>query len=126
MDDGVRDALSALASAGADAVPAEILSDLRRAGLLGTAGGCGPAGRTAHPPLRLRTLVLMLTTSCNLACRYCYEDREEGCVPPGDGREGLAPRPGEGRRARCPRSRSAAERRRILLGPLPGPTGKCP
>jgi uncharacterized protein len=108
MDDGVRDALSlladgqgrpsaeagkdapgsiasALASAGGGAVPAEILSDLRRAGLLGTAGQCRPAGRTAHPPLRLRTLVLMLTTSCNLACRYCYEDREEGSVPPDDG-----------------------------------------
>jgi len=111
MDDGVRDALSALsssdgpggggpsaeagrdapgsiASAGTGAVPAEILSDLRRAGLLGTAGGCGQAGRTAHPPLRLRTLVLMLTTSCNLACRYCYEDREEGCVPPDGGQGG--------------------------------------
>jgi uncharacterized protein len=108
MDDGVRDALSALsssdgpggggpsaeagrdapgsvASAGASAVPEGILSDLRRAGLLGTATGCGPAGRTAHPPLRLRTLVLMMTTSCNLACRYCYEDREEGCVPPKEG-----------------------------------------
>ncbi len=85
MEDGVRDALSALASSGADAVPPEIVSDLRRAGLLGTAGGCGATGRTAHPPLRLRTLVLMLTYSCNLACRYCYEDREEGCVPPGDG-----------------------------------------
>jgi uncharacterized protein len=86
MDDRVRDALSALASSGTGAVPAEILSDLRRAGLLGTAAGCGTAGRTGHPPLRLRTLVLMLTTSCNLACRYCYEDREEGCVPPDDGR----------------------------------------
>ena len=86
MDDGTRDALSALASSGVGVVPAEILSDLRRAGLLGTAGGCGPAGRTAHPPpLRLRTLVLMLTTSCNLACRYCYEVREEGCIPPADG-----------------------------------------
>lgn len=108
MDDGVRDALSALGSsdgpggggpsaeAGRDApgsvasavpgaVPEEILADLRRAGLLGTAGGCGPAGRTVHPPLRLRTLVLMLTYSCNLACRYCYEDREEGCVPPKEG-----------------------------------------
>ena len=39
MDDGVRDALSALASSGAGAVPAEILSDLRRAGLLGIGGG---------------------------------------------------------------------------------------
>ena len=109
MDDGVRNALSlladgqgwpgaeagkdapgsiasALAPTGAGVVPAEILSDLRRAGLLGNTGGCGPAGRTAHPPLRLRTLVLMLTTSCNLACRYCYEDREEGCVPPAGGR----------------------------------------
>jgi uncharacterized protein len=111
MDDAVRDALSALSSsdgpggggpsaeAGRDApgsvasatagdVPAEVLSDLRRAGLLETAGGCGPADRTAHPPLRLRTLVLMLTTSCNLACRYCYEDREEGCAPPDGGRGG--------------------------------------
>ena len=86
MDDGVRDALSALASSGAGAVPAEVLSDLRRAGLLGTAGRGGTAGRPAHPPLRLRTLVLMLTYSCNLACRYCYEDREEGCVPPAAGR----------------------------------------
>ncbi|HEX9191166.1 MAG TPA: radical SAM protein, partial [Candidatus Deferrimicrobiaceae bacterium] len=85
MDDGARDALSALASAGAGGVPAEILSDLRRAGLLGTSHGGGPAGPTAHPPLRLRTLVLMLTYSCNLACRYCYEDREEGCVPPATG-----------------------------------------
>jgi uncharacterized protein len=81
MEDGVRDALSTIASSGSDAVPAEILSDLRRAGFLGTATGCGPAGRTSHPPLRLRTLVLMLTYSCNLACRYCYEDREEGCLP---------------------------------------------
>lgn len=88
MDDGVRDALSVLASAKAEEVPAEVLSDLRRAGLLGTAAGCGPAGRTAHPPLRLRTLVLLLTTSCNLACRYCYEDREEGCASAGDGRGG--------------------------------------
>jgi uncharacterized protein len=82
MDDGVRDALSALASSGAGDVPEEIVSDLRRAGLLGASGECVPAARNAHPPLRLRTLVLMLTTSCNLACRYCYEDREEGCVPP--------------------------------------------
>jgi uncharacterized protein len=88
MDDGVRDALSVLASAKTEEVPAEVLSDLRRAGLLGTATGCGPAGRTAHPPLRLRTLVLLLTTSCNLACRYCYEDREEGCASAGDGRGG--------------------------------------
>ena len=86
MDKGVRDALSALASSGAGAVPGEVLSDLRRAGLLGTREGGRPAGRTAHPPLRLRTLVLMLTYSCNLACRYCYEDREEGCVPPADGK----------------------------------------
>ncbi|MBE0569874.1 MAG: radical SAM protein [Deltaproteobacteria bacterium] len=86
MDGGVRDALSAFASSGEGAVPPEILSDLRRAGLLGKTGASRPEGRTAHPPLRLRTLVLMLTTSCNLACRYCYEDREEGCVPPEDGR----------------------------------------
>jgi uncharacterized protein len=88
MDDGARDALSAIVSSGA--VLPEILSDLRRAGLLGTAGERVASGRTAHPPLRLRTLVLMLTTSCNLACRYCYEDREEGCAPPATG--GGAPR----------------------------------
>ncbi|MBP2686270.1 MAG: peaB [Deltaproteobacteria bacterium] len=91
MDDGVRDALSSLASSPAGDVPPEILSDLRRAGLLGTEGECGPAGRTAHPPLRLRTLVLMLTYSCNLACRYCYEDREEGCAPRDDGPGGGGP-----------------------------------
>jgi len=87
MDDGVRDALSALASSGSGDVPAEFVSDLRRAGLLGTPGECGEAGPAVHPPLRLRTLVLMLTTSCNLACRYCYEDREEGCVPQAAGTE---------------------------------------
>jgi len=118
MDDGVRDALSALssdgpgvpgaeagrdaqgslASAAAVSVPAEILSDLRRAGLLGTAGG-RTADRTAHPSLRLRTLVLMLTTSCNLACRYCYEDREEGCAPRDGGPGGGGPSAEAGRDA---------------------------
>jgi uncharacterized protein len=102
MDDAVRDALSAIASSTAGDVPAEVLSDLRRAGLLETAGGCGPADRTAPPPLRLRTLVLMLTTSCNLACRYCYEDREEGCAPPDDGRGG----PGAGAGGGAPREMS--------------------
>lgn len=81
LDDGARHTLSGLGKVGGTMVPPEMLSDLRRAGLLGNAAGCGPAGRTAHPPLRLRTLVLMLTYSCNLACRYCYEDREEGCAP---------------------------------------------
>ena len=129
MDDGVRDALSALsssdgpggpsaeagrdapgsvASAAAGAVPAEILSDLRRAGLLQAAGGCRPADRSAHPPLRLRTLVLMLTTSCNLACRYCYEGREEGCAPPGDGQE----RPGAVAGGEAPREMSRESLRR--------------
>jgi len=129
MDDGVRDALSSLsssdgpggpgaeagrdapgsvASAEAGAVPVEILSDLRRAGLLEAAGGCRPAGRTAHPPLRLRTLVLMLTTSCNLACRYCYEGREEGCAPPGDGKE----RPGAVAGGEAPREMSRESLRR--------------
>ena len=90
MDDGMRDALTTLASTEADVVPAEVLSDLRRAGVLGAAGRWGRTDRTAHPPLRLRSLVLMLTSSCNLACRYCYEDREEGCAPPAGG--GGAPR----------------------------------
>jgi uncharacterized protein len=27
-------------------------------------------------------MVLMLTYSCNLSCRYCYESREDGCAPP--------------------------------------------
>ncbi len=83
MESGVRNALDALASAAPASVPPEVLSDLRRAGLLGAVEGRGPAERTVHPSLRLRTMVLMLTDSCNLACRYCYEDREEGCVPPG-------------------------------------------
>ncbi|MFA6148042.1 MAG: radical SAM protein [bacterium] len=85
LDDGARDALSALGGTGGATVPPGILSDLRRAGLLGASAGCGPARPAAHPPLRLRTLVLMLTYSCNLACRYCYEDREEGCVSPAEG-----------------------------------------
>ncbi|MGZ9135696.1 MAG: radical SAM protein, partial [Candidatus Deferrimicrobiaceae bacterium] len=93
------DAPGSVASAAAGAVPAEILSDLRRAGLLGTGGTCGPAGRTAHPPLRLRTRVVMLTYSCNLACRYCYEDREEGCVPRDDGPGGGGPSAAAGRDA---------------------------
>ena len=96
MDDGVRDALSALASSRAGAVPEGILSDLRRAGVLGTTGERGSGGRTGHPPLRLRTLVLMLTTSCNLACRYCYEDREEGCVPSDAGQGGHGAAAGKG------------------------------
>ena len=90
LDDGARDALSTLDMLEGTTVPPEILSDLRRAGLLGNAAGCRPSVRTAHPPLRLRTLVLMLTYSCNLACRYCYEDREEGCVPTVEG--GTVPR----------------------------------
>ncbi|HWS14973.1 MAG TPA: hypothetical protein VN450_02165, partial [Candidatus Methylomirabilis sp.] len=91
VDDGVRDALSNLSSIEEGKVPAVILSELRRAGLLGATGDGGPAGRTAHPPLRLRTLVLMLTYSCNLACRYCYEDREDGCAPRDDGPGGGGP-----------------------------------
>jgi uncharacterized protein len=81
LDDGARDALSAFSGAGGATVTSGILSDLRSAGLLGNPAGRRTAGRAVHPPLRLRTLVLMLTYSCNLACRYCYEDREEGCMP---------------------------------------------
>ncbi|HZW36599.1 MAG TPA: radical SAM protein [Candidatus Deferrimicrobiaceae bacterium] len=79
MDDGVRDALSAYAASGAASIPPEILSDFRRAGLLQAVGGAGAVARTALPPFRPRTMVLMLTYACNLACRYCYEDRE-GCA----------------------------------------------
>src|SRR5512146_2592528 len=79
VDDGVRDALSAYAASGAASIPPEILSDFRRAGLLQAVGGAGAVARTALPPFRPRTMVLMLTYACNLACRYCYEDRE-GCA----------------------------------------------
>lgn len=85
LDEEARDALASIAACDAGCVPEEIVSDLRRAGMLGNAAARGTAGRTAHPPLRLRTLVLMLTYSCNLACRYCYEDREEGCAAPTNG-----------------------------------------
>ena len=85
MDDGMKEAISSLASSEASTLSPEILSDLRRAGLVQAEEVCEKAGRTAHPPLRLRTLVLMLTYACNLACRYCYADREEGCAPPDDG-----------------------------------------
>jgi uncharacterized protein len=95
LDDGARDALAALcmddrgnAIAEADG---DILEDLAKAGILRLGEAMGRERRTiAHPPLRLRTLVLMLTYSCNLACRYCYEDREEGCIPPAE--EGGTPR----------------------------------
>jgi uncharacterized protein len=83
-DAAVRDALSALAVPGTAAPSPEVLADLERAGLLRT--GSGPArSRGSDPPsLRVRTLVLMLTYSCNLSCRYCYEARDEGCAPPVD------------------------------------------
>ena len=85
MDAAVQGALSALASSGAPSVPRDLLADLARAGLLRTAGVPEPSARTVLPPLCVRTLVLMLTNSCNLSCRYCYEGREEGCAPPSDG-----------------------------------------
>lgn len=81
MDGAVRDALSALASSGAPAVSPDVLSDLRQAGLLRIGEGKEPVAGPVPPVFRLRTLVLMLTFSCNLACRYCYEEREEGCAP---------------------------------------------
>jgi uncharacterized protein len=84
MDETVRNALSALAASGASAIPPDILSDLQRARLLRYGEGPEPFGRAALPALRLRTLVLMLTYSCNLSCRYCYEAREDGCAPPAE------------------------------------------
>jgi len=82
MDETMRNALSAIAASGASAIPPDVLSDLQRAGLLRYGEGSEPFSRAALPALRVRTLVLMLTYSCNLSCRYCYEAREEGCVPP--------------------------------------------
>ena len=83
-DETVRNALSALATSGVSAVPADVLTDLRQSGLLRHGGGREPLARAALPALRVRTLVLMLTTSCNLSCRYCYEAREESCAPPAE------------------------------------------
>jgi uncharacterized protein len=72
------------ATDGVPGFPQDVFDDLAKAGILRPDEAPGPDPRNPpHPPLRLRTLVLMLTTACNLACRYCYEDREEGCVPPG-------------------------------------------
>jgi uncharacterized protein len=82
-DEAVRDALSALAASGT-AAPPEVLADLERAGLLRTGTVPARPGGSALPSLRVRTLVLMLTDSCNLSCRYCYEARDEGCAPPAD------------------------------------------
>lgn len=84
MDETMRNALSALAASGASAIPPDVLSDLQRAGLLQYGEGPEPLVHAALPALRVRTLVLMLTYSCNLSCRYCYEAREEGCAPPVD------------------------------------------
>src|SRR5512134_2546181 len=83
-DETVRNALSALATSRVSAVPADVLTDLRQSGLLRHGGGREPLARAALPALRVRTLVLMLTTSCNLSCRYCYEAREESCAPPAE------------------------------------------
>jgi len=90
LEDGARDALAALGKDGLGGATAEadggVLEDLAKAGILRLGERMGPERcAIAHPPLRLRTLVLMLTYSCNLACRYCYEDREEGCASPVQG-----------------------------------------
>jgi uncharacterized protein len=84
MDEAVGNALSALVNSGVSAVPADVLPDLRQAGLLRHGEGREPLVRAALPALRVRTLVLMLTSSCNLSCRYCYEAREDRCVPPAE------------------------------------------
>jgi uncharacterized protein len=84
MDEAVAEALSALATSGASAIPPDVLSDLQLAGLLRHGEGSEPFCRAALPALRVRTLVLMLTYSCNLSCRYCYEARDEGCVSPAE------------------------------------------
>ncbi len=78
VDGATRAALSA---AGARAASPGLVAELERAGLLRPE--VAPAGepRAPVPPLRVRTLVVLLTSACNLACRYCYEDRE-GCAPP--------------------------------------------
>jgi uncharacterized protein len=94
MDAEIRKALSAFPGPDPAAIPPEILSDLRRAGLLRAGEGAGAVSTAAPPPFRPRTMVLMLTYACNLACRYCYEDRE-GCLDgkgvPGAGAAGEAP-----------------------------------
>lgn len=79
IDGPGRKALSALAASGNGAVPAEILPDLSRAGLLRDGPQSARPARSALPALCARTLVLMLTDACNLSCRYCYEARDEGC-----------------------------------------------
>jgi uncharacterized protein len=85
MDAGLGKALSAPDSP--DVTP-EMLRELRRAGLVRE--GAGEVAAAGHPPLRLRTMVLLLTDSCNLACRYCYEDRE-GCSAPAEGPAEMSP-----------------------------------
>ncbi len=91
LDEGVRDALSSLASiteTGTPELSRDVRGDLSKAGILRRGEMAGREVRpVAHPPLRLRTLVLLLTYSCNLACRYCYEDRDGGCTD-GQGRPG--------------------------------------
>ncbi len=81
LDGATREALSVLAGAGGAPVAPELVAELERAGLLRSGKAPARDARLPVPDLRVRTLVLLLTSSCNLACRYCYEDRE-GCAPP--------------------------------------------
>lgn len=89
LDGEARAAWSALSRPGARPASPELLPDLVRAGLIRSGKAGGECARAPIPPLRLRTLVLMLTDACNLACRYCYEGEREECArPPGAGEAG--------------------------------------
>lgn len=49
----------------------EALDELKKVGLLRAVSGDEPMG-LPPPPVRLQTMVLILTEQCNLKCAYCY------------------------------------------------------
>ena len=54
-----------------NAISAEVLAWLRRAGIVGGAAERAPVTQLTGPP-RPRVVTLLLTSACNLRCAYCY------------------------------------------------------
>ena len=54
-----------------NAISAEVLAWLRRAGIVGGAAERPPLTQLTGPP-RPRVVTLLLTSACNLRCAYCY------------------------------------------------------
>jgi uncharacterized protein len=59
------------AGAAAEDIAPDVLNFLRSSGIVGGPAGEPPATRLSGPPRPL-TATLLLTSACNLRCRYCY------------------------------------------------------